>query len=333
MYLLLLTIIIITLVVISACISANNTPPFVLQSLTPLVITSKENISLSSNIFNLSVHKNSNGYSGLIRSVTKSSPQFSYPYHVTIDHDGYVQQLSRVNLDYNNFNKCVARYRNIFANGIEDSRLFLFRGEEWAISNCLGSSQQVHPCINAMCIFRLSDPRDSFRVLFPPADVDPLQVQKNWSPFEWNDKMLCEYTLNPHEILEIDVDTGKTQSLFTSGESCVDIRHGHALRGGAPPILIGDVYLGIGHSRAPSSSDYYHFFYTFESKPPFTIQKISRQFKLETSNLIQFVAGLSLYEDKICVSYGVSDKHNRISCYDLSSILEFINSDTNIQPQ
>lgn len=327
MYVLLLTIIIVTLIVIVLCVSNDAVPPLVLKSSNPLQITAHENVSRSMSLFNLSARKEPDGFSGLIRGVVGLNPTFSYPYRVSLDEEGTITKLDRIEFDYNNMKGCTYNYRGVYANGIEDPRLFIFGGEEWVIANCLGSSSQPHPCVNAMCLFKLSNPQETFRILSPPEGVNPLQTQKNWAPFEWNGKLLCEYTLVPHDILEIDINTGLTEKIFTDGNDHIDIKKGHSLRGGAPPILVGDKYLGIGHTRSPGSADYYHFFYTFEAQPPFSIIKISKQFKIDTSNLIQFVAGLSLYEDKIYISYGVGDRTNRISCYAIDEILKFIDED------
>jgi predicted GH43/DUF377 family glycosyl hydrolase len=322
---LLLTIIILTLIVIILYVTSNNVTPTILLSDDPINITAHDNVSRSMSLFNLSARKDENGFSGLIRGVQGSRPSYSYPYRIFLDEDGTINKLERIELNYNNLKACTYNYRGVYANGIEDPRLFIFKGEEWVIANCLGSSSQPHPCVNAMCLFKLSSPQETFRILSPPDGVNPLQPQKNWAPFEWDGRLLCEYTLDPHDILEIDINTGLTEKIFTGGTNNIDISKGHSLRGGAPPILIGDIYIGIGHTRGPGNPDYYHFFYTFEAQPPFTIIKISKHFKLETSNLIQFVAGLSLYENKIYISYGVSDRTNRISCYNIDEIIDFIN--------
>lgn len=369
-YELLLTIIIVSLVVIAVCISYDTTPSLVLTTTNSLDIQVTDqpdkipDISIPNDVreitklsmFNLSVRKTNDGYSGLIRGATNSNPTFSYTYRIIIDNNGKVIELWRLPLNYDELRGCTYNYRGVYANGIEDPRLFIYKDEEWVIANCLGSAKQAHPCINTMCIFKISNPKETFRLLKAPDGIDPLQIQKNWAPFEWDNKLLCSYTLLPHEILEINVEDGTTQLLFTAGEKAIDIRQGHSLRGGAPPILIehkydnsrltnysgitnselsvpdkinkdappNRFYLGIGHTRKPGSSDYYHFFYIFEAEPPFTILQMSKQFKMESANLIQFASGLSLHDDKVYVSYGVDDKSNRISCYNLDRLLSFV---------
>ena len=258
---------------------------------------------------------------------------------------GSVESLERIELDYDNLTNCNSKFRDVYANGIEDPRLFMFRGEEWAIANCLGSLQQQHPCVNTMCIFKLSDPMSTFRLLKCPASVDPMQVQKNWAPFQWKEKLLCEYTLHPHVILDIDTETGITTELYTTttkvkGEGYFTlstpniITTSGSLRGGAPPILVNyldtvchhpdSFFLGIGHSIPSKDIGYVHFFYTFEASPPFKITSISKFFKLDKKERIQFAAGLSQENHDIYVSYGVDDCTNRIARYTIDDVLNLL---------
>lgn len=331
-----LTVIAVTLIVIIICISYDLIPSSQVLNAENIircdinssnVIQSKQNNKLG--MYNLSVHKNLNGYSGLIRGCTwngclenNNHPVFSYPYYITLDNNGVVSSLDLIDLDYFSLNKCDKAFNDVYANGIEDPKLFLYKDEEWCIGSSLGSKHQLNPCINSMCIFKIINPQDTFKILTPPSWVNPDQRQKNWSPFEWNGKLLCEYTINPHVILEINPVTGVTDEFSRSGSISDDITQLTSMRGGAPPIRINDkIYLGIGHTHPSKSSGYVHFFYIFESSPPFKIINISKTFKMDAIETIQFAAGISLYDDYIYVSYGVNDCSNRISRYKLNDIL------------
>jgi len=330
--LLLIFIIIIVILTTNAGIPSNNSVA---------IISTDNHLSIEPinddlGMFNISVKKSPQGYSGLIRGCTwnicrteNTQPIFSYPYYINLDNEGKIVDLHRIDLDYEDFVNC--RKTSIYPNGIEDPRLFIFKDEEWAIANCLGSSKQEYPCSNAMCIFKLNNPRETFKILTPPEGVGLKQVQKNWSPFEWNGKLLCEYTLEPHDIVEVDIDTGLSTFLFTSGEESTDIIKEHSLRGGAPPILIdtpgGKTFLSVGHTRIPKKG-YVHFFYTFDPEPPFAITHISSLFKLENNDNIQFVTGLSIDSNDdpmIHISYGIDDCHNQITKYPLSRVLLELN--------
>lgn len=64
---------------------------------------------------------------------------------------------------------------------------------------------------------------------------------------------MCEYSILPHVILEIDAQTGITEEIYRSGLSKTEIPEETSFRGGTPPIIVnynGQIfYLSIGHIR------------------------------------------------------------------------------------
>lgn len=122
------------------------------------------------------------------------------------------------------------------------------------------------------------------------------QREKNWTPWEYDGKFLYTYSLNPHKILEIDVNNNDSTQLIaeTSWESYgwwdnqkwVDPIY----RLNTPPLLLPDgTYLSVFHSMRMSSLNtpwhriqpndllsYWTGFYLFEGKPPFRVLRISK---------------------------------------------------------
>lgn len=292
-------------------------------------------------LYNMSVRKTSDGFSGIIRgsswngcSAHNTPPAFSNAYYINIDDNGLVRDLYLLELDYHKFTNCRKYISDVYANGLEDPRIFMFKGEDWVIANCLGSPDQLYPCVNTMCLFKADSPKETFKLLSPPEGIDPKQRQKNWSPFEYDGQLYCEYELEPHTIFHIDTETGKTKKVYTSGQATSLITSETSLRGSTPPILLTNTtadeslpdkfYLAVGHTRTILTSDYLHFFYIFDAEPPFKMIKISSRFKLNGNERIQFAAGLSEYEDTIYISYGVSDCSNRISYFTINDILSMM---------
>lgn len=282
----------------------------------PLKININNYIS-NTDLFNLSVIRLNNKYIGLIRGHNKGK-NYSLPLYIEIDDDN--KKIELLDFDNKDFYSC----NN---NGIEDPRIFQFKNEYWGIANCLGYKDQKFKCVNTMCIFKLDNPKKIFKLLYHPEN--PKLIQKNWSPFSYNDKLYCEYTIDPHVIYGIDPETGVIDDIIHSDN---DYKFGHKegrLSGGAPPILIShfreQFYLSIGHIR-PSNHSYYHFFYIFQSYPPFNIIGSSEIFKLDDKERIQFVSGLSVDGDILHVSYGIDDKYNKISTfniYDINSKIKY----------
>jgi predicted GH43/DUF377 family glycosyl hydrolase len=255
----------------------------------------------------------SNKYIGLIRAHNKAK-NCSLPLYVEIDINNNVKLTELRDFDNKDFYSCND-------NGIEDPRIFKFKDDYWAIANCLGYKEQKYKCVNTMCIFKLDDPKSTFNLIYHPDN--PKLIQKNWSPFTYNDKLYCEYSIDPHVIYEINPETGSIDDIIKSNNNYKFNINGGRLSGGTPPILIShfreQVYLSIGHVRLKNNS-YYHFFYVFQSYPPFNIIGSSQIFKLDDKERIQFVSGLSLDGDEIHLSYGIDDKYNKISKFNIYDI-------------
>lgn len=280
-------------------------------------------------MYNISVHKQENGYSGVVRgssadgcSFLSAPPIFSYAYYVSLDNNGSVLGTKLLDLDYENMTGC----NNMFSyNGCEDPKLFIYKGEQWVVANVLGTKEQAIACKNAMCIFKVNDSKQTFRLLNVPTGINKAQTQKNWSLFQYKDDLLCEYSIKPHVILKVDIHSGNTTEIYHSGDKGTDVTNYSSLRGGANSIRVlfntQPYYLGIGHITSGYPADYKHFFYIFNSEPPFEVIEVSEPSKLDHEARIQFAAGLSEYSDNIYVSYSISDCYNRISMFSKSKIM------------
>lgn len=284
-------------------------------------------------MYNLSVHKFEDGYKGVIRGSSSdgcrllpSGPLYSYVYYVHFNHSGAVVEVKLLDLDYQNMNGCTGKL-GYETNGVEDPKLFIYKKQQWAVANVTGSKLQTNICKNAICIFNVQEPLRTFKILSVPSNVKSDQIQKNWSLFEHEGDLLCEYSINPHIILKVDPNIGITNELYRTnfrikGENTDVTKYG-SLRGGGCSIITTlmnkKYYINIGHTQL--DHDYKHFFYIFEDKPPFNILAISKQMKLDHDVKIQFAAGISEYDNNIYISYGMSDCHNRISIFSKSKIM------------
>jgi hypothetical protein len=266
----------------------------------------------------------------------KGSPPYSATvYRATMSPEGRLSELNIVPLPYDTLRQCTnsatGSQKN---NGVEDPRIFVFKGERWGAANCNG----VDKCIPKMCIWKLSDPSSTFKILNPPKEyTSRYRAEKNWSPFEHGGRLLFEYLVNPHIIFECNTETG--DCTFVSKTKCpTDIPE---LWGNAPPIRINnDEYLGLCHRWLPTSvfmrsmgrlfgdgrpysRNYLHYFYIFEASPPFKIKSITNAFKLgDADEKVQFACGMCRDDkDSIVVSYGENDCDAKIAAYKLKNIL------------
>lgn len=351
-YYLILAVVILILIVIAIWISHQTTESAVLSSdmtfttdtntLRELAMVPFQNINIPQRLhganplgmYNMSVHKYKYGYSGVIRGssidgccMISDAPLYSYTYYISLDNTGGVLDTRLLDLDYNNMINCSGKCGHE-TNGTEDPKLFIYRGEQWVVVNVLGSDKQADVCKNVMCIFTVAKPRETFRILKVPDNVNPKQAQKNWSFFEYKGDLFCEYSISPHVILKVDTTLGTTTEAYRSGNSGIDVVNFKSLRGGANAIkttLNGkSYYLNIGHIT--SHGDYQQFFYLFNCEPPFEIIEVAKPYKLDHKARIQFAAGISEYQDRIYVSYGISDCYNRISIFNKDKIMSLFHT-------
>ena len=106
--------------------------------------------------------------------------------------------------------------------------------------------------------------------------------EKNWPPFVHDDQLLLAYSLIPHRIFKPSLESGACDTV-TSTYSAIDWPWGE-LRGGTSALRVGDEYLAFFHSSilmptvhsdGKKMQHYVMGAYTFSSKPPFEITRMS----------------------------------------------------------
>lgn len=275
--------------------------------------------------YNMSVRKTKDGFQGVVRHCHNTPfvviPIDSSIEYVNLDNDCNLISSYNIDTGIGPLCECRAMYKISYANGLEDPKIFMFNNEEWVTCNILGSKEQYHPCVNVVALFKVSDPKKTFRVLECPPNWNPMQRQKNWTFFQDGDRMLAEYSLSPHTILEVDPDSGKVTELVKH-EKKIDWEY--RCNSNPIPIVMDDkkYWLGMGHIT--ELRNYKHFFYLFDSEYPYSITHTTKPFKLDKLERVQFAMGLSEYNDRFYISYGVEDDHNRICSFSTDEIFTML---------
>jgi len=154
--------------------------------------------------------------------------------------------------------------------------------------------------------------------------------EKNWGFFSHGGQLYAVYNIKPHVILRIDGDearvayTTETPHAWTGGH----------LRGGAPPVHMGDCYYHWFHGRMGVGLDaiYSTGVYTFASEPPFAVQRMTRapiqwarpDSRMRETASVVFVAGAH-YDpdsDRWLTSQGIHDDHVTVSEWDAQSVYD-----------
>lgn len=212
----------------------------------------------------------------------------------------------------------------------EDCRLFMFGGEPHISYT---EMRGYRPGVDYTCVMkyaRLSlDKRGRWHVEQEFQPVYGLNngfaKEKNWVFFEHAGKLMCIYSTQPtHVVLEVNGSEVRRETHVT----CGPVWHWGTIRGGTPPVLIGDKWLSVFHSRvdteiAPHYVRYYAGAYTFENKPPFTVTQVSEMPLMSGSEedghqvdpryvegwkpYVVFPCGLVPDADRWLISLGIND--------------------------
>jgi len=226
-------------------------------------------------------------------------------------------------LDYTIFNNYKTDANNISTLGLEDPRLFHFKNEIWVYAHYRGVQQNTF--IHNPIIFPINNPNN---IIYLKLD-GMSDTEKNWMPFEYNEELYFEYSICPRIIIKCDINTGLCTQIYKQ----IYINPlNKEVGGGAPSVKIGDIFIGVAHTRENIINNYQkliirkNFFYIFQSKPPFNILGMSPVFDIESSNNnIEFVSGLIVKDNSVILSVGIQDCYSILVEYDINEILNNIN--------
>lgn len=141
--------------------------------------------------------------------------------------------------------------------------------------------------------------------------------EKNWLWFEYAGRPHMVYTAIPHQVA---VFAGGQHAIETHATKIVEPQWNHGpIRGGTPPVKVGDEYLTFFHSSTPWQGKrrrYHMGAYAFSAEPPFYITRMTLKPLLSGSQhdpwspglpLVVFPGGAIYRGDKWLVVFGVND--------------------------
>lgn len=161
--------------------------------------------------------------------------------------------------------------------------------------------------------------------------------QKNWSPFEWEGKLMMTYSINPHEVLQPNLSSGSClKQSKTSNSNSLPWTLG-PIRGGTPAQMYKGEYLAFFHSQTMTSTpasnnvNLWHYFmgaYTFSPNPPFEITSISSSpidypgfYTYSNYNKrVIYPGGFILNSSNAYVAFGKDDAEIWIAAIDLDEL-------------
>lgn len=227
--------------------------------------------------------------------------------------DDNYQPIADSNVLLNLHAELHAPHGRTYAKGyhVEDPRLFIYNDDLYL--SYTDGYQMAQARINPKTL----QAEESFYIKKP----DPQRTEKNWVFFEHDKRLLAVYDSSPHTIFEMN---GADWKKVYEQEWRPEWKYG-TIRGGTPPIKIGDRYLSFFHSaigvkhRGMEGRQYFMGAYTFEAKPPFRPLSVTRNPiiagewvedgipRLSNAIFVVFPSGAIRKEKGWLVSFGYND--------------------------
>jgi hypothetical protein len=200
--------------------------------------------------------------------------------------------------------------------GIEDIRLFTAAGKLYGIGASVSRGVNGSPFRVEQAVFEVDGSRIvNLKIMESPLG---LEIEKNWAPLVVNDKI---YIIYSHEPLVVYQLTKEGDLRLISKET--PVAQAYSLRGGTPLQPWRGGYLCAVH-QAPFTSDrcyYTHKFLRYDAS--LSRVETSGSFFIQKRG-IEFAAGLVVEEDRLILSYGVSDQAAYIACIPNSELQELL---------
>ena len=146
-------------------------------------------------------------------------------------------------------------------------------------------------------------------------------IEKNWTFFIHEDRLMCIYKIDPHIVVEFDWNGNLIAEYISQNNITSSWKFGEC-RGGTNPILKDGYYHSFFHSNIflkDGVKKYYMGYYKFESKPPFKIVQISdkpilsgvecgERMMENFNHMVVFPMGMIIDDNQFLVSLGINDE-------------------------
>lgn len=220
---------------------------------------------------------------------------------------------------------------DIFAWGLEDPRVFIWRGDVYIIANSK-NNQGGSDTYLAKLSSNLQEYERVWKVK-PTFDIKN-KHQKNWNPFIVREhEPLFTTSIEPHNIAKINMINGQADLLYSTSSTVLKDRYPgpYSLRGGTRTIETKNGYLGICHLYR--NHRYTHLFYLTEKDPPYRIVNYSNPFCIPNPDChrIQFISGLEKVENDLWISYGNMDCTTHITVIPYLYALELVSKNSTLE--
>jgi tetratricopeptide (TPR) repeat protein len=222
------------------------------------------------------------------------------------------------------------RIRSCNVEGLEDCRLFHFKGESWFTCTTSDTNPTGQRQISLCKLAKETRGEVSIEALIPLMGPDPYRCEKNWLPFVRENQLYVIYSYDPFIIYQVDTNTGACipANDYTPANDL------SRFRGSAGPIAFDQGYLLMVHEvvQLPDYSRCYLHRFVYLDKN-FVIKEVSKPFTFLHLG-IEFCCSMTLDHtgQQLIMSVGIEDREAYLCFVDLSQIRSLLNPLPTIYP-
>lgn len=237
-----------------------------------------------------------------------------------LDYDRNFNEISRKEIIENLPRK---RFPTYGLDGLEDSRIFSFKGGYWFTCTTLDTNPNA--CQLSLCKLEEEKEGDIIFVekLIPLQGPDPNRQEKNWLPIVLQGKLHLIYSCDPFILYSPHLETGECKAVLQYTPKQDFAR----FSGSAPPIPFNDGYLMMVHEfvQLPDYSRCYTHRFVYLNQD-LLIEKISLPFTFFHVG-IEFCGGMALTHSgkEIVFTFGVENQESYMGFVDIDTIWSLLN--------
>jgi mannosyltransferase OCH1-like enzyme len=204
--------------------------------------------------------------------------------------------------------------------GLEDIRLFNYNNEIYYIATYYDCVRHIPSTISGKMSIK-TDKYDLPGNIILPNNMYDLNlikiIEKNWSIFNYNNKIAIVYKWFPLQIGKIDYNNNKL--------NIIEIKYNipqyfKDARGSTPGYIYNSEIWFVLHKtfhKSTGSRNYYHFFAVFDLN--MNLLRYTDLFKFSMFP-IEFCIGLIIKKEQIILTYSLMDTQSKIAIYELEWI-------------
>lgn len=208
---------------------------------------------------------------------------------------------------------CVPKKRVARVQDLEDLRLIEYKNRYYAIGTTNEYGVNEFPS-QVLCVLNGDFSISDIRQLFYKED----EVQKNWCPFVYKDKLCCVYGYDPFIVLEINTENGRCTEIVNFHQPVMTLH----FRGSSSPVMIGDFYYQVIHTVYLDPHRRYMHRILKYNPDNLHIVGITKPFFFESFGIEFCLSIFGKDPENAFVHYSVSDNSSNVLPIDLKAIFE-----------